>query len=203
MFYNLSGNLIFSDTSSVAIECGGIGFKCTVTLNTLKHLPPVGCKVTLFTYLHIREDAMELFGFYTEDELEFFKLLISVSGVGPKVAIGILSDFEPDKLSVCIVSGDSKTLTKANGVGAKLAQRIILELKDKIGNLSLQNSGSDNDAEFIAAMPTSDNISEAALALTALGYSQSEAMSALSRLDPNMSVEQLISAALKAGDRNA
>lgn len=162
----------------------------------------MGGKVTLFTHLNVKEDSMELFGFYDEDELECFKLLISVSGVGPKVALGILSDFEPDKLTLCIASGDSKTLTKANGVGAKLAQRIVLELKDKISNFSFKNTN-DDTAVNVAAMPMSDNISDAALALTSLGYTQAEAMAALSRLDANMSVEQLISAALKAGDRNA
>lgn len=196
MFYSLTGKIVYNDQQSVAVECGGVAFKCTVSFNTLKNIDIKAQSVTLFTYLAVREDALELFGFADNDELEFFKLLIGVSGVGPKVAIAVLSSLSPSALAVCIASGDVKTLSKAQGVGAKTAQRIVLELKDKVTKLSpAKISASEfSDGTFSAG---AGNISEAVTALAALGFSQSDASRALSSADASMSVEELIKLGLK------
>ncbi len=130
MFYSLTGKL-------AVVECGGVGYRCMTSLTTLSCLPPAGERVTLYTHLNVREDALDLFGFYSMNELDAFKKLIGVSGVGPKSALAILSDMTPDRLALCIASGDAKSLTRAPGVGVKLAQRLILELKDKISKAEL------------------------------------------------------------------
>ncbi|MBR0541963.1 MAG: Holliday junction branch migration protein RuvA [Clostridia bacterium] len=196
MFYSITGNVVYYDAQSVAIDCNGVAFKCCATTNTLKNVAKKGERVTLFTYLNVKEDALDLFGFYTQQELDCFKLLIDVNGVGPKVALAILSELTPERLAVCIASGDIKSITRANGVGPKVAQRVILELKDKLAKgLDLGNMGIEIEAASVAA--ESSNTSEAVSALTMLGYSQSEAAVAVGKLDPSLSVEQLIKQALK------
>ena len=164
-------------------------------MNTLQHMPQRNSKVTVYTYLNVREDALDLFGFYSADELDMFKLITSVSGVGPKNALAILSEFEPDNLRIIIASGDAKSLTRASGVGTKLAQRIILELKDKVGSI-----GGNVEAEIasVGTVSASKNSAEAVEALVSLGYSQSEASLAVGRLDSQLSVEELIRLALKS-----
>lgn len=195
MFYSITGTLVYSDLSSVAIDCNGVAFRCNVSMNTLQHMPQRNSKVTVYTYLNVREDALDLFGFYSADELDMFKLITSVSGVGPKNALAILSEFEPDNLRIIIASGDAKSLTRASGVGTKLAQRIILELKDKVGSI-----GGNIEAEIasVGAVSASKNAAEAVEALVSLGYSQSEASLAVGRLDSQLSVEELIRLALKS-----
>ncbi|MEE1127696.1 MAG: Holliday junction branch migration protein RuvA [Acutalibacteraceae bacterium] len=195
MFYSITGTLVYSDLSSVAIDCNGVAFRCNVSMNTLQHMPQRNSKVTVYTYLNVREDALDLFGFYSADELDMFKLITSVSGVGPKNALAILSEFEPDDLRIIIASGDAKSLTRASGVGTKLAQRIILELKDKVGSI-----GGNVEAEIasVGAVSASKNAAEAVEALVSLGYSQSEASLAVGRLDSQLSVEELIRLALKS-----
>ena len=195
MFYSITGTLVYSDLSSVAIDCNGVAFRCNVSMNTLQHMPQRNSKVTVYTYLNVREDALDLFGFYSTDELDMFKLITSVSGVGPKNALAILSEFEPDDLRIIIASGDAKSLTRASGVGTKLAQRIILELKDKVGSI-----GGNVEAEIasVGAVSASKNAAEAVEALVSLGYSQSEASLAVGRLDSQLSVEELIRLALKS-----
>ncbi len=196
MFYSITGNVVYYDAQSVAVDCNGVAFKCCATTNTLKNVAKKGERVTLFTYLNVKEDALDLFGFYTQQELDCFKLLIDVNGVGPKVALAILSELTPERLAVCIASGDIKSITRANGVGPKVAQRVILELKDKLAKgLDLGNMGIEIEAASVAA--ESSNTSEAVSALTMLGYSQSEAAVAVGKLDPSLSVEQLIKQALK------
>lgn len=195
MIHSLRGKLIYTDTSTAVVECGGVGFKCNTSLNTLRQLASVGSDVFLLTYMNVREDAIDLFGFYDQSELEMFKLITSVSGVGPKLALSILSEFEPDKLTLFIASGDSKSITRASGVGAKLAQRIVLELKDKIGAASF--TGSDEVAA-VASSAKNASVNEAVEALVSLGYSQSEAALALSKLDAALPVETLIKEGLKA-----
>lgn len=196
MFYSITGNVVYYDAQSVAVDCNGVAFKCCTTTNTLKNVAKKGERVTLFTYLNVKEDALDLFGFYTQQELDCFKLLIDVNGVGPKVALAILSELTPERLAVCIASGDIKSITRANGVGPKVAQRVILELKDKLAKgLDLGNMGIEIEAASVAA--ESSNTSEAVSALTMLGYSQSEAAVAVGKLDPSLSVEQLIKQALK------
>lgn len=188
--------MVYLDTQSVALETGGVAFKCSTTLTTLKKIGEKGSTATLYTYLNVREDALDLFGFYTEQELECFKLLISVSGVGPKAALAILSELTPDKLALCLATGDSKSITRAQGVGPKLAQRVVLELKDKLAKgLELPADSPEIQAAGLAA--ADGNASEAVSALVMLGYSQSEAAVAVSKLDNTLPVEDLIKQALK------
>jgi len=148
----------------------------------------------LYTYLYLREDVLDLYGFMDQQELECFKMLIGVSGVGPKVALSILSDMTPDKVALAIAAGDSKSLTKAQGVGPKLAQRVVLELKDKIKGFEVAQGITQTD---IAIPADTSNIGVAISALVELGYSQSEAAQALSKLDGSLSVEALITGALR------
>ncbi len=198
MFYSLTGKLIYKSEQNVAISCGGVGFKCAITRNTAYSLPSAGIDdVTLFTHLNVREDALDLFGFYTEQELEAFKLLIGVSGVGPKAALAILSELTPDSFAVAVASGDSKAITAANGVGPKLAQRVVMELKDKIGSVSFVSDVAGATSNAVNAVSGMSNTSEAVSALVALGYSQTEASVAISKLSPELSVEELIKCALK------
>ena len=195
MIASLRGTLLAADTASAVIECGGVGLKCSVSLNTLRRLPPVGKPCFLFTHMSVREDAIDLFGFADEAELELFRLITAVSGVGPKLALSVLSAFEPDRLSLFIASGDAKSLTAAAGVGIKLAQRIVLELKDKIGGVTLMEGG---DVTAASAATANTNTSEAVQALVSLGYSQSEAALAVGKLDATLPVETLIKEGLKA-----
>lgn len=197
MFYSLTGKVINKTEQSVAILCGGVGFKCFTTRNTLSKLNSNSDEVTVFTHLNVREDALDLFGFATEDELEAFKLLIGVSGVGPKAAIAILSELSPDAFAIAVASGDAKAITAANGVGPKLAQRIIMELKDKIAGVSFISEESSSVSGAVSAVNNMSNTSEAIAALTSLGYSQTEASVAVSKLSPTLSVEELIKGALK------
>lgn len=196
MFYSLTGNIIYRDENSVALSCGGVSFRCFTTYNTLSKIGESDGAVTLFTHLNVREDALDLYGFYNIDELDVFKLLIGVSGIGPRAALSILSEFTPDLLAVSVASGDSKSLTKAQGIGAKLAQRVVLELKDKLGSYR----GSEQNANLgaVSAVSEMSNTQSAVSALVELGYSQTEATLAVSKLDPALSDEELIKAALKS-----
>ena len=196
MFYSLTGDIVYKDSTSVALSCSGVAFRLTVSLNTLNELSSNNCGVTLYTYLSVREDALDLFGFYDETELDCFKMLISVSGVGPKAAIAILSELTPDKLALAIASSDAKAITKAQGVGPKIAQRVVLELKDKLKGAFPQSQGMENVAAVASACDCK-NVNEAIEALVMLGYTQSEASVAVSKLDESLSVEKLITQALK------
>ena len=187
MIASLNGKLILKEPAFAVVECGGVGFKCFITQNTYAKLGSVGETVFLHTYLSVREDAMDLYAFDSIDELECFKLITSVSGVGSKIGIAMLSEFTADKISLFIASGDAKSLTAASGVGIKLAQRIVLELKDKIGSIST--------ADFTDIKAVGNATVEA---LVSLGYSQSEASLAVGRLDQTLSVDELIKQALKS-----
>ena len=193
MIYSLSGKLILKEPNSIVVECGGVGFRCAASVFTVQQLPQIGEQVQVFTHLAVREDAMELFAFGDQEELICFKRLISVSGVGPKVALAILSDIPPAKFNLYVVSGDVKAITKAQGVGPKLAQRIVLELKDKVD----LNESSSIDLPSGIAAPGGTAQGEAISALVSLGYTQAEAATAVARLDPTLSVEDLIRGALK------
>ncbi len=198
MYYSLRGKIIHREAGMFVIECAGVGYKCFSTASTLSSL--VNDKETMvYTHLSVREDAMDLYGFSNMAELNSFKMLISVSGVGPKSALALLSEVTPEKLALCIVSGDSKTLTKAQGIGPKAAQRIILELKDKIKNEELASAVVQSTASVDFS---SGNVSEAISALVVLGYSQSEAASAVSKHDSSLSVQELIRLALKTLSSN-
>ncbi len=196
MFYSITGKIVYVDTQSVAIETGGIAFRCSTTLTTLKRIGEKGNTATLYTYLNVREDALDLFGFADEQELECFKLLIGVSGVGPKAALAILSELTPDKLALCLATGDSKAITRAQGVGPKLAQRVVLELKDKLAK-GLELSAVTPEIEAAGIAAAEGSAAEAVSALTMLGYSQSEAAAAVAKLDAALSVEDMIRQALK------
>lgn len=193
MYYSVRGEVIHLENGIAVIECGGVGYKCQTTMNTQKNLK-LGDEVKLYTYLNVREDAMELFGFYTQEELAAYKTLIAVSGVGPKVGLAILSALTPSQISLAIASGDVKTITLAQGVGKKLAQRIILELKDKF------NIGASDDSAAVSGQMvnvTSGNVPKAIEALTVLGYSSSDVAPFISTLDPSLPVERLIGGTLK------
>ncbi len=196
MIASVHGKLIHKDSSAVVVECGGVGLRLMVTKNTLYQLPETGAEVFLYTHLAVKEDALDLYGFFEEDELQAFRLITSVNGVGAKIGIAILSEFTASRLTVYIASGDAKALTAASGVGLKLAQRIVLELKDKIGSLSSEEEGIDLQAVGNATI--NSNTKEAVAALVALGYSQSEASLAIGRLDGTLSTEELIKQALKS-----
>ena len=199
MLYSLTGKVVHIDTSALAVQCGGIAFSCSASLNTLRRVGAVGDEVTLYTYLSVREDALDLFGFAEKEELECFKMLIGVTGVGPKAALAILSQLEPARLALCVASGDAKTITKAQGVGNKLAQRVVLELKDKFKSGVPAAFGA--DVEAAGAASASSNAEEAVSALEMLGYARSEAAAAVGKLDSALSAEDLIRQALRALSR--
>lgn len=198
MFYSVRGKLIHTEVNIAVVECAGVGYKCQTTMNTLKKLKP-DSEVTLYTYLNVREDAMELFGFATTEELGIFKTLISVSGVGPKVGLAILSVLTPQQVALAIASNDVKSITLAQGVGNKLAQRIILELKDKLKNIASKSSGGTVSA---AAEAVSGNIPKAIEALTVLGYTPAEVTPYLAGMDSSFPVEKLIGETLRMLGRN-
>ncbi len=198
MIYNLRGTLTYCDQNFAVVECGGVGFKCFTTLTTLREIGKVGNEVNLYTHLSVREDAMDLFGFASKEELESFRLLISVSGIGPKAAVAILSEMTPDRLAVCIASGDAKMLTKAQGVGKKTAERVVLELKDKMGAIG----SSEVAAAAAAGSAEGTDSAEAVQALVALGYTQSDAAVVIGRLDPSLSVDEMIRIGLKELAKN-
>lgn len=195
MIYSLNGKLIETESNAAVVECGGVGYKCTVTLKTSAALPQIGENVFLYTYLALREDAADLFGFLSKEEMNAFKLITSVNGVGPKVGIAILSEFTPEYLYTYIAAGDHKTLTAAGGVGPKLAQRIVLELKDKIGSAPREITVNNSSAVNISQLPK-DNVRSAVSALVSLGFLQVEANRAIQGIDPGLPTEEIIRLAL-------
>lgn len=195
MIYSLNGKLIENEPNTAVVECGGVGYKCTVSLKTSSALPKIGENVFLYTYLAIREDAADLFGFISKDEMKAFKLITSVNGVGPKVGIAILSEFASEYLYTYIAAGDYKALTSAAGVGPKLAQRIVLELKDKIGALPREIDTSSLSSPVISEAPQS-NVRSAVAALVSLGFLQVEANRAVQGIEPGLSTEEIIKQAL-------
>lgn len=201
MFYYISGNLARLEPSLAVIDAGGVGYKMTVSYNTYANLSREQqttntVTVKLYSYMAVREDGIEMFGFFSEEELNAFKLLITVSGVGPKAAISILSQLTPSKLSVAICTEDRKSISQANGIGPKTAARIILELKDKLNS---QFVDSDTDtAPQIEISSQSNKLGDAQNALTVLGYSRSEALSALKSIDTqSLELDEIIKLALK------
>lgn len=195
MIYSVRGKLIYTDTTYAVVECGGVGFKCFVSLNTLRELTSIGTEVNLYTHMSVREDAMDLYGFATLDELQAFKLLISVSGVGPKAAMAILSVLPPDRLSVAVSSGDVKSIQSAQGVGKKTAERVVLELKDKMLGI-----GSTETASVLAGIQqasTNENAREAVEVLVSLGFNQSDCATVVGAMDSSMSVDDMIRQGLK------
>ena len=199
MFYYLNGTVTLLDANLAVVDCGGVGYACYTSNYTLARLQ-LGKPAKLFTYCNIKEDAFDVFGFSTREELDCFKRLLGVTGVGTKAALAILSVISPDQLTLAVMTQDDKTSTMAQGVGTKLAQRIILELKDKLGASQLEL----NTAELAGAgVPVRGSKSaEATAALVGLGYSQTEAAAALKGLDvEKLSIEDIIRQALRAAAR--
>lgn len=203
MFYYISGKLAHLDPAFAVIDAGGIGYKLTISGTTHAAMPHYltaqeAPTVKLYTYMAVREDGIELFGFMSEDELSSFKLLITVSGVGPKAAISILSELTPAKLAIAICSDDKKAISRANGIGPKTAARIVLELKDKLGGQVLAEGDGTISAQELSTSTPSGKRKDAEDALTVLGYSRNEAAAALRTIDTDsLELDEIIRQALK------
>ena len=196
MFYYLNGTVAHMAPYLAVIDCGGVGYACRTT-NTTQAQLKIGEKGKLYTYLNVREDAMDLYGFATQEELNLFELLLSVSGVGPKAALSILSASTPANLALSIITGDEKALTCAPGIGKKIAQRVILELKDKLAKGQTLSGGEAYGGTGVTVIPE-NKLSEATAALAVLGYSQGEIGAALKGIDlDSLTLEQIIKEALK------
>ena len=196
MIYSLSGTIRTKQPNFVVLEVSGVGFGVKTTLNTTSKLGREGEQGFLYTHLNVREDALELYGFAQQSELECFLMLISISGVGPKAALTILSDRSPEESALLVASEDVKALSKSSGIGPKTAQRIVLELKDKIGATQaaaqVQEGG-----EALPMQSGSKNAAEAVSALVVLGFTQSEAAGVIRKLDASLPVEEMIRIGLK------
>ena len=197
MFYYVNGTVAETGPNLAVIDCGGVGYACATTNYTLSQLKK-GERAKLYTHLHVREDIFELYGFSSQAELNSFRMLIGVSGVGPKAALAILSAATPESLAMAIVTGDEKSLTAAPGVGKKIAQRIILELKDKMARESAA-TGLDFSGGAAVSVPAFTNkATEAAQALAVLGYTSAEVAQALKGVDvETLSLEEIIRQCLK------
>ena len=195
MFYYLDGTVAEILPGLAVIDCGGVGYACMTTNNTLSQLKK-GEKKKLYTYLNVGESVFDLYGFASQNELNSFKLLLSVSGVGPKAALAILSANTPEGLAMAVVTEDAKSLTAAQGIGRKIAQRIILELKDKIGGSNVELDFSTGPVN--AAPQSGSSLALATAALQELGYSPAEISLALKGVDPQASTEDMVRHALRA-----
>ena len=196
MFYYLNGVVAEMEANLAVIDCGGVGYACATTNYTLSQLKK-GERAKLYTYMNVREDAVDLFGFSSQSELHSFKLLLGVSGVGPKAALAILSTNTPANLALAVVMGDEKALTAAPGIGKKIAQRIILELKDKLAK-EQASFGPDTGGSVPLTVLPNDKAEEAGAALAVLGYSGSEVAAALKGIDiDTLPLEEIIRQALK------
>ena len=191
MYYYIKGTLVQKSDNYIVVDANGVGYMIYTSLNSMQNTGEIGKKITIYTYLHVREDVMDLFGFTTIEEKNMFMHLISVSGVGPKAALSILSVTTPAKFALAVITNDFKTITKASGVGPKMAQRVILELKDKMKTDELEIDLEDESDDIL-----SDNRSEAISALVVLGYSSNDAQKAVKGIDGTLSVEEIIKKAL-------
>ena len=197
MFYYLNGTLAHIGPNLAVIDCGGVGYACKTTSYTLAALKR-GEKAKLYTYLHVREEIFELYGFSSENELNCFQMLIGVSGVGPKAALAILSSVSPERLATAIITGDEKALTGAPGVGKKIAQRVILELKDKLAKGQLTTAAGESFVGSGVTVIPENKASEASAALAVLGYGPAEINEALKGIQMDeLSLEAIIKQALK------
>ena len=196
MYYYIKGKLAAKGENYIVVDAGGVGYMISTPISDIEKAPAQGGDITVYTYLNVREDAMELYGFLTEEEKKLFLMLISVSGVGPKAGLAMLSAATPQQIAAAIVTGDMNTLTKAQGVGPKAAKRILLELKDEIDNSELGIDGDEGVLPDTSGEPMLDSKAEAMSALVVLGYSANDARNVLSRLDGELSTEELIKKAL-------
>lgn len=198
MISYIKGELVELTENAIVLDHDGMGFLIMMPASILAKLPAVGSELKVHTYLYVKEDALDLYGFLTKDDLKVFRLLITVSGIGPKGALAILSTMSPDDLRFAVLAGDSKTISKAPGIGSKTAQKLIIELKDKLKIEDVLDGGADGGYE-----PQSDMgdtaVAEAVMALTALGYSSADATRAVRQVDggADMDSEALLKAALK------
>lgn len=199
MIYCLNGKVLKKTLDTVVISCGGVGYLAQVPLSTAEALPAPGKEATLYTVMSVSENDVSLYGFATEDQRACFKMLTGVSGVGPKAALAILSVMSPEKVALAASSGDHKAFTAANGVGPKLAQRIALELKDKVGKGLAAGTGF---AGNVSAAPSPQSApAQAVAALVSLGYSTSDAAAAVARVDDTLPVQDIIKIALRGLSR--
>jgi len=200
MFYYVCGELVLAEPGTAVIDCGGVGYKLSVSDNTLGKISNADKKnVLLYTYMYIREDAVDLIGFATQEELSAFKMLISVSGVGPKAAMSILSLLSVEKFALAVSTQNSKAIAKAQGIGPKTAARIVLELKEKVTKEFSSVQGESQISDFIPeeAVISGGNLAEAEKALMVLGYTKAEAQAALKGVPPTATLEEMVSAALR------
>ena len=200
MIYSLTGKILKKTLDTVVISCAGVGYAVQVPLTTAESLPAPGREGTVYTVMNVTENDVSLYGFATEEQRSCFKMLTSVSGVGPKAGLAILSIMTPERVALAASSGDHKAFTKANGVGPKLAQRIALELKDKVGKGLADGTGFGGGAAAAAPAPSSAP-AQAVAALVALGYNTSDAAAAVARIDETLPVQDIIKIALRGLSR--
>ena len=198
MIYCLTGKIVKKSMNAVVLSCGGVGYYAQCPASVAGALPGVGKEATIYTVMSITENDVSLYGFATEQQQACFKMLTAVSGVGPKVGLAILSVMEPDRVALAISAGDHKAFKAASGVGPKLAQRIVLELKDKVAKGFVDGISLEDVAGASADTQASQGSSQAIAALVSLGYSQSEAALAVSKIDAALPVEEIIKLALRS-----
>jgi len=198
MIYCLTGKIVKKSMSAVVLSCGGVGYYAQCPASVAGALPGVGKEATLYTVMSVTENDVSLYGFATEEQQACFEMLTAVSGVGPKVGLAILSVMEPQRVALAISAGDHKAFKAANGVGPKLAQRIVLELKDKVAKGFMDGISLEDVAGAASGEPASQSSAQAIAALVSLGYSQSEAALAISKIDATLPVEEIIKLALRS-----
>ena len=197
MTYCLTGKIVKKSMNAVVLSCGGVGYYAQCPASVAGALPGVGREATIYTVMSVTENDVSLYGFATEEQQACFEMLTAVSGVGPKVGLAILSVMEPERVALAISAGDHKAFKAASGVGPKLAQRIVLELKDKVAKGFVDGISLEDVAGASAQTPAAQSSSQAIAALVSLGYSQSEAALAVSKIDATLPVEEIIKLALR------
>ena len=197
MIYCLTGKIVKKSMNAVVLSCGGVGYYAQCPASVAGALPGVGREATIYTVMSVTENDVSLYGFATEEQQACFEMLTAVSGVGPKVGLAILSVMEPERVALAISAGDHKAFKAASGVGPKLAQRIVLELKDKVAKGFVDGISLEDVAGASAQTPAAQSSSQAMAALVSLGYSQSEAALAVSKIDATLPVEEIIKLALR------
>ena len=197
MIYCLTGKIVKKSMNAVVLSCGGVGYYAQCPASVAGALPGVGKEATIYTVMSVTENDVSLYGFATEEQQACFEMLTAVSGVGPKVGLAILSVMEPDRVALAISAGDHKAFKAASGVGPKLAQRIVLELKDKVAKGFVEGINLEDVGRTASAAPAAQGAGQAIAALVSLGYSQSEAALAVSKIDATLPVEEIIKLALR------
>ena len=197
MIYCLTGKIVKKSMNAVVLSCGGVGYYAQCPASVAGALPGVGREATIYTVMSVTENDVSLYGFATEEQQACFEMLTAVSGVGPKVGLAILSVMEPERVALAISAGDHKAFKAASGVGPKLAQRIVLELKDKVAKGFVDGISLEDVAGAASGEPATQSASQAIAALVSLGYSQSEAALAVSKIDATLPVEEIIKLALR------